>query len=68
VGAFDTPAAINGKDTPPQPGDEQGAYTHERLIAMNEKFVARVERAFETGKESRQARAATNGADASRPR
>jgi hypothetical protein len=59
---------VCGKDTPPQPGDEVvGEYSRERLIKMHERFVERVERAFETGRESRQS-AAMNGANASRPR
>jgi len=59
----------NGKDCEPQPGDEQiGAFSRERLVAMDQRFVARVERAFETGDESREVAAAMNGANASRPR
>jgi hypothetical protein len=51
-----------------QPGDEvSGAFSRERLVAMDQRFVARVERAFETGAESRQS-AAMSGANASRPR
>ena len=43
-----------------QPGDErQGDYSRERLIAMDRRFVERVERAFEMGKENRQAAVAT---------
>ena len=58
---------INGKRTPFQPGDEVvGEYSRERLIKMNDRFVARVESAFKTGKENRQSAAAMNGANASR--
>jgi hypothetical protein len=52
----------NGKDTPSQPGDEQaGAYSCEQRIRMSARFVERVERAFETGKENREAAVATWG-------
>jgi hypothetical protein len=51
-----------------QPGDEQvGEWTRERLMRMDARFVARVERAIATGRESRQL-AAMNGANATRPR
>ena len=51
-----------------QPDDEVvGEYSRERLIRMNDRFVERVERAFENGSEHRQS-AAMNGANASRPR
>ena len=43
------------RDAPPQPGDEQGAYTHAQLIRMDNRFRARLLRAFERGKENRQA-------------
>jgi hypothetical protein len=44
----------NGKSTPPQPGDEMvGEYTRERLIRMDEKFCARMERAIARGLEQR---------------
>ena len=40
------------------PGDEQqGGWPRERLVAMNERFVARVERAFKNGTEHRQSAA-----------
>jgi hypothetical protein len=56
----------NGKDCPMQPGDEQvGEYSRERLLRMDARFVERVERAFETGRERRQS---AGGANASRPR
>jgi hypothetical protein len=49
-------------------GDEQeGIWSRERLEEMNQRFVERLERAFETGTENRQAAAAMNGANASRP-
>jgi len=65
---------LAGKTTPPQPGDEVvGEYSRERLIKMNDRFVERVERAFENGGERRQSgsgiasrSAAANGANASR--
>jgi hypothetical protein len=57
---------VCGKDTPFQPGDEQGAYSYEQRIRMNERFVARLERAFANGSEHRQS-AAMNGVHASRP-
>jgi hypothetical protein len=51
-----------------EPGDEQcGAFSRERLIAMDEKFTRAVERAFKNGAEHRQS-APTHGADATRPR
>jgi hypothetical protein len=43
---------VCGKDTPFQPGDErQGDYSRERLVAMNQRFVERVERAIASGEE-----------------
>jgi len=45
---------VCGKDTPPQPGDEQpGGWSCERLIKMNDCFVERVEAAIAAGKERR---------------
>ena len=59
----------SGKDTPLQPGDEQvGAYSYEQRIRMDEKFTRAIERAFQTGDESREAATATLRANASRPR
>jgi hypothetical protein len=59
---------VCGRDTPWQPGDEAvGIWPRERLVAMNRRFVERVEHAFENGSESRQS-AAMNGANASQPR
>jgi hypothetical protein len=59
---------LNGKGAALQPGDEVvGEYSRERLLRMDARFVARVERAFETGSERRQS-AAMNGADQTRPR
>ena len=56
----------NGKSTPPQPGDEVvGEYSRERLLRMDARFTAAIERAFESGKENRTS-AATNGANALR--
>jgi hypothetical protein len=44
------PAYMNGKTTPPQPGDEQcGEWPRERLITMNEKFRAAMEHALARG-------------------
>jgi hypothetical protein len=40
-----------------EPGDEAGPYTREELIRMDIRFRARLTRAFERGKESRQAAA-----------
>ena len=58
---------VHGKQVPPQPGDElAGDWTRARLIAMNQKFAARLERAFELGDENRQATAATHGATSTR--
>jgi hypothetical protein len=42
----------------PKPGDEQcGDYSHARLVRMDNRFRAAVLRAFEHGRESRQAAA-----------
>jgi hypothetical protein len=53
-----------------EPGDErQGDYSREQLVRFDNRFRARLLlRAFETGAESREAAAAMNGANASRPR
>src|SRR5262249_62247768 len=40
-----------------EPGDEQGPYAYAELVRMNNKFRARLLRAFKRGKESRQAAA-----------
>jgi len=37
---------------PSEPDDRFGPYTPEQLIAMNDRFVAAVERAFRSGRES----------------
>jgi hypothetical protein len=59
---------LASKRAPFQPGDEVvGEYSRERLIAMDRRFVERVERTFENGSEHRQS-AAMNGADQTRPR
>jgi hypothetical protein len=50
-----------------EPGDEQGTWPREQLLRMDRRFVERVETAFENSSEHRQS-AATNGANASRPR
>jgi hypothetical protein len=51
-----------------EPGDEMhGAFSRDRLVAMDRKFTRAVLRAFESGTEHRQS-AAMNGANASRPR
>ena len=41
----------------PKPGDEQSAYTHPQLVRFDNRFRARLLRAFKRGKESRQAAA-----------
>ena len=53
-----------------EPGDErQGDYSREQLVRFDNRFRARLLlRAIETGAESREAAAAMNGANASRPR
>ena len=44
---------LNGKSTPVQADDErEDEWPRERLIRMNERFVARLERAIATGSES----------------
>jgi hypothetical protein len=54
---------------PSEPGDELvGSYTVERLLEMDQRFCERIERAFETGAESREAAAAMHGANASHSR
>jgi hypothetical protein len=66
----------SGKNCPQQLGDEAvGEYSREQLIRMNDRFIERVERASENGSEHRQSgsgiasrSAATNGANATRPR
>jgi hypothetical protein len=37
----------------PKPGDEQATYTHAQLIRMDNRFRARLVRAFKRGEESR---------------
>jgi hypothetical protein len=39
------------------PGDEQATWSRKRLLRMDSRFQARLERAFKRGKESRQAAA-----------
>jgi hypothetical protein len=54
------PPHKNSKAALPMPGDEQyGDYSHAQLIRMDNRFRARVLRAFKRGKENRQAAAAT---------
>jgi hypothetical protein len=62
-----SPSYANGKDAPWQPGDQHEPYTRDQLVRFDDRFRARLLRAFETGAESRQAAAATLGANASRP-
>jgi hypothetical protein len=45
------------RDAEGQPGDEQGAYTRKQLLCMDARFSERIEKAFASGKESRQAAA-----------
>ena len=43
---------LHGRDTPPQPGDDQdGNWPRERLIRMDARFVERLERAIANGQE-----------------
>ena len=45
---------VSGKQTPWQPGDhEQGCWGYDRLIAMDRRFVERVERAIALGLQRR---------------
>ena len=53
---------------PCEPGDELATWTHGELLAMDREFCARIERAFKTGDENRQAAAVTHGAISPRPR
>jgi hypothetical protein len=41
----------------PEPGDEQWTYSRQQLVMMDNRFRARLLRAFKRGKESRQAAA-----------
>jgi len=51
------------------PGDEAiGAFSREQLVRFDDRFRERMERAFETGRESREAAEATYSANASRAR
>jgi hypothetical protein len=55
-----TPYAGRVKVAEPEPGDELvGNWPREQLERMDQRFCERVERAFERGRESRQAAAAT---------
>jgi hypothetical protein len=63
------PPYLAGKRTPWQPGDEQvGDWSHSQLLRMDNRFRARLLRAFKRGKENRQAAAATYDANPTRPR
>jgi hypothetical protein len=42
------------------PSDHRGPYSHDKLLRMNARFIARVERAFANGTESRAAASATH--------
>jgi hypothetical protein len=54
------PPHKNSRAALPEPGDEQNAYTHAQLIRMDNRFRARLLRAFKRGKENRQAATATH--------
>jgi len=64
--------SLNGQSllarAPCAPDDGIGPYTREQLTRMDADFIAAMERVVAAGKESRQAAAAMNGANASRPR
>jgi hypothetical protein len=51
------PPYQHSKAALPEPGDEQGAYSHTQLIQMDNRFRARLLRAFERGKERRESAA-----------
>ena len=56
---------LNGKNAAPQAGDETvGAWPRERLMAVDQRFRERVERAFAAGKESRRAAASKDEIEA----
>jgi hypothetical protein len=59
-------AAARSCRAPNEPDDVIGPYTRERLLQMDESFIAAMERAIAAGKESRHA--ATHGAKETRPR
>jgi len=61
------PHLCHSKDDQPQEYDGASPYSQSELAWMNDRFVERVERAFENGSEHRQS-AAMNGANASRAR
>src|SRR5215831_11796742 len=48
---------LAGKGTPFQPGDEQATYTQAQLIRMDNRFRARLLRAFKRGEENRESAA-----------
>ena len=63
------PPHKNSKAALPMPGDEQvGGWSQAQLIRMDHRFRARLLRAFESGKENRQAAAATYHAIRELPR
>ena len=51
------PPHKNSKAALPEPGDEQDAYTHAQLLRFDNRFRARLLRAFKRGKESRESAA-----------
>jgi hypothetical protein len=51
----------------PEPGDEQGPYSHTELTRMDNEFRARLQRAFKRGKESREAATALYDGRVRRP-
>ena len=51
------PPYRHNKTALPEPGDEQGAYTHAQLLRFDNRFRARLLRAFKRGKERREAAA-----------
>jgi hypothetical protein len=44
-----------------EPGDGLPPYTRDQLVAMNNRFIRRLERAFENGSESRASAASSGG-------
>jgi hypothetical protein len=51
------PPHRHSKAEPARPGDEQFTYTRKQLIRMDNRFRARLMRAFKRGKESRESAA-----------
>ena len=57
------------RDAPPLPGDERvGDWSHAQLVRMDNRFRARLLRAFRRGKENRQATTATYKPESCRQR